>query len=55
MKYVLVVLLLAAIAGAEIYHELSGDPTASAQMCMAQPSAREAVREFLLHHLSAHR
>jgi hypothetical protein len=55
MKYVLVALFLVAVAGAEIFHELSGDPSAGAQMCMAPQSAREAIHEFLLHHLQSHR
>jgi len=55
MKVFLVVLFLAAIAGLEFYHEFSGGEASGAQMCLAQPSAREAVQEFLLHHLQSHR
>ena len=55
MKYVLIVLFLAAVAGVEFYYEFSGDPSSGAQMCMAPQSAREAINEFLLHHLQSHR
>ena len=54
LKYLLVVLVLAAIAGVEILHAYSADATRDVLMCMAPHSKMEAFREMLLLHLYSH-
>ena len=52
--YLLVGLLLAAIAGVEILHAFSAGETQDALMCMAPQSKMAAFREMLLLHLYSH-
>ena len=54
MKYLVVAIMLAAIAGVEILHAVSGDNAPDALMCMAPQSNMEAFREMLLLHLYSH-
>lgn len=51
--YVLVGLMLAAIAGLEVLHAFSHDDSLDA-LCMAPQSKAEAFREMLLLHLYSH-
>ena len=53
MKYLSIALILAAIAGAEFFHELSAGDAPGAAMCMA-PAGQDAVRDALLAHLRNH-
>ena len=54
MKYLLVALLLAAIAGAEFFHELASDDAPGAMACMAPEGKAAAIRDALLAHLKSH-
>jgi len=54
MKYLLVALLLAAIAGLEYFHALSNDDAPEAAVCMAPEGKAAAIRDMLLAHLKSH-
>ena len=54
MKYLLVALLLASIASAEFFHELSANDGHGAAVCMAPEGKAEAIRDVLLAHLKSH-
>ena len=54
MKYLLIALLLASIAGAEFFHELAGGDAPGAAMCMAPEGQAQALRDALLAHLKSH-
>ena len=54
MKYLLVALILASIAGAEFYHELASDDAPGALACMAPEGKAAAIRDALLAHLRGH-
>ena len=48
MKYLVVAIVLAAIAGVEMLHAFSADDAPDALMCMAPQAKMEAFREMLL-------
>lgn len=53
-RYLVVALVLGALAGLEFLHEyLSGDAP-DAALCLTPESQREAVKEALLHHMRGH-
>ena len=52
--YLVVALLITAIAGVEIMHALPADESRDVLMCMAPQSKIEAFREMLLLHLYSH-
>ena len=54
MKYLLVALLLASIAGVEFFHELASDDASVAMACMAPEGKAAAIRDALLAHLRSH-
>jgi hypothetical protein len=54
MKYLLVALLLASIAGVEFFHELASDDAPGAKACMAPEGKAAAIRDVLLAHLRNH-
>jgi hypothetical protein len=54
MKYLLVVLFLASIAGLEVFHVLSNDDAPGAAACMAPEGKAAAIRDLLLAHLKSH-
>ena len=54
MKYVWVGVVLAAIAGVEIFHELRTGDGVGAATCIAPELHQAALREALLLHLKAH-
>ena len=54
MKYLSIALLLASLAGAEFFHELSGGDAPGAAMCMAPEGQADAIRDALLAHLRNH-
>jgi len=54
MRYLLVALLLASIAGAEFFHELASDDAPGAMACMAPEGKTAAIRDALLAHLRSH-
>ena len=54
MKYLAVAAVLAAIAGVEMHHALSGHAAADVLTCVAPESKLEAFREMLLLHLHSH-
>jgi hypothetical protein len=55
MKYVMIILFLAAIAGIEFYHELSRNEAPISLMCTASDNGMEPVGEVLRQHLESHR
>ena len=54
MRYLLIALLLASIAGLEFFHALSDDQALDANVCLAQEGKAKAVRDFLLVHSRSH-
>lgn len=52
--YLMVALLVIAIAGVEFLHAFSSDETSGVLACMAPQSKLEAFREMLLLHLYSH-
>jgi hypothetical protein len=54
MKYLLVALLLVAIAGLEFFHMHSADAASDALACMAPQARSDAIRDMLLAHLRSH-
>ena len=54
MKYLLVLLLLAAIAAVEYSHVLSSEDAPGGAMCTAQDGKGEAIRDAALSHLRSH-
>ena len=54
MKYLVVAIVLAAIAGVEVLHAFSADDAPDALMCTAPQARMEAFREMLLLHLYSH-
>jgi hypothetical protein len=54
MKYLLIALILASLAGAEFFHELSGGDASGAAMCMAPEQHADAIRDVLISHLRNH-
>jgi len=54
MKYLLVALLLASIAGVEFFHELASDVAPGALACVAPEAKAHAIRDALLAHLKNH-
>ena len=54
MKYLLVVLVLAAIVGAEVFHALADDSAPGSTICTASEGTAEAARDRLLMHLKSH-
>ena len=54
MKYALVALILASIAGLEVFHALAGHDAPEAPVCMAPEGKAEAIRDAVLAHLRSH-
>lgn len=54
MKYLLVALFLASIAGVEFFHVLSSADGTAAAACMAPEGKAGAIRDMLLGHLQGH-
>ena len=54
MKYLLVGLVLVAIAGVEVFHAFASDDPSGILACAAPESKMEAFREMLLLHLYSH-
>jgi hypothetical protein len=54
MKYLLVGLLVAALAGVEFFHTFSADDGPDTFACMAPQSKADAIRDMLLVHLRSH-
>lgn len=54
MKYVWLGLVLASLAGLEIYHELSSGEGWISSLCAAPDTQQDTVRDLLLRHLSRH-
>ena len=54
MKYVWLCLVLASLAGLEIYHELSSGEGWISSLCAAPDTQQDTVRDLLLRHLSRH-
>jgi hypothetical protein len=54
MKYLLIALLLASIAGVEFFHVLSENDAPDAAVCFAPEGKADAVRDLLLAHLKSH-
>jgi len=55
LKYVLIGLLLAAIASLEFFHEWRHGDAPNAADCVTPESRKNAVKDVLLHHLHHHR
>ena len=54
MKYLLVVLVLASIAGVEFLHVLSSEDAPGAAVCTAPEGKAAAIRDMVLGHLKNH-
>ena len=54
MKYLLIALILASIAGLEFFHELASDDAPGAMACTAPEGKAAAIRDVLLAHLKNH-
>ena len=54
MKYVLIVLVLASIAGLEFYHVLASDDAPGATLCTAQSEKADSIRDRLFAHFRNH-
>ena len=54
MRYLLIALLLASIAGMEFFHALSDDQAPDANVGLAPEGKAQAVRDVLLVHLRSH-
>jgi hypothetical protein len=54
MKYLLIALLLASIAGVEFFHELASDDAPGVMACMAPEGKSAVIRDALLAHLRSH-
>ena len=54
MKYLLIAVLLASLAGAEFFHELSANDAHGTAVCMGPEGKAEAIRDVLLAHLRSH-
>jgi hypothetical protein len=54
VKYLSASLILAAIVGLEVWHELAHAEGPQALQCVAPESQREVLRESLLLHLKSH-
>lgn len=54
MKYFLIVLFLASIAGLEFFHVLSSDDAPGATLCTAQDEKADSIRDMLFAHFRNH-
>lgn len=54
MKYLLIVLFLASIAGLEFYHVLSSDDAPGATICTGQEEKAASIRDMLFVHFKNH-
>ena len=54
MKYISVVLVLAAIAGLEFFHVLSSRDAPGATVCTAQEEKAASIRDMLFAHFRNH-
>lgn len=54
LKYVIVVLVLATLAGLEFAHEYFSGDAPDAALCLTPDSKRDAIKEALVHHLRGH-
>jgi hypothetical protein len=54
MKYLLVALLLGAIASVEFFHVLASDHAPDSVACVAPEGKADAIRNMLLDHLKSH-
>ena len=54
MKYVLIVLSLASIAGLEFFHVLSSRDAPGAMICTAQDEKADSIRDMLFAHFRNH-
>ena len=54
MKYLLIVLFLASIAGIEFVHVLTSGDAPGATLCTAQEEKAASIRDMLLAHLRNH-
>jgi hypothetical protein len=54
MKYVLVGVVLASLAGLQVFHELESGEAPGAAVCMAPEAQRGALRDMLLLHFKSH-
>ena len=54
MKYLLIALLLASIAGVEVFHAMASDDAPEIGACMASEGKAAAIRDVLLAHLKNH-
>ena len=50
MRYLLLVLFLASLAGLEFFHVRSSDDAIGAMACMAPEGKADAIRDLLLGH-----
>jgi len=54
LKYLSVVLGLAALAGLEFLREYTSGDAPDAALCLTSESRKEAIKEVLLHHMRGH-
>jgi hypothetical protein len=54
MRYLLVGVVLASLAGLHVVHELESGEAPGAAVCMAPEAQRGALRDALLQHLRSH-
>ena len=54
VKFLLVALIVCAIAGVEVFHAFAADDGSGVMACAAPESKVEAFREMLLLHLYSH-
>lgn len=54
MKYLLIVLALASIAGIEVFHALASGDEPGAMVCTAQEAQAASVRDMLFAHIRNH-
>jgi hypothetical protein len=54
MKYLLMAVFLASIAGVEFFHELATDDAPGASACVAPQTKADAIRDRFLVHLHGH-
>ena len=54
MKYLLIVLFLASIAGLEFYHVLSSRDAPGAMVCTAEEAKADSIRDTLFAHFKNH-